>query len=119
MIFAGFPIDAKARIARFAAALVCVAPLAACSLFDINDYNPFAPEKYKMKVEPDVPATSIYDQGLARLSKDDGSGAAKNFTDLSKAYPDSEWSKKALQMTAYSQFKAGSYHDAEVSAEKY
>jgi outer membrane protein assembly factor BamD len=119
MIFAGLPTDTRARLTRFAAALVCVAPLAACSSFDINDFNPFAPEKYKMKVEPDTPATAYYDQGLARLNKEDGSGAAKKFTDLGKAYPDSDWSKKALLMTAYSQFKAGSYDDAETSAEKY
>jgi outer membrane protein assembly factor BamD len=105
-----------------AAAIIVTAPLAACSSvsnFDINDYNPFAPEKYKMRVEPETPPTTIYDQGLARLAKEDDSGAAKKFTDLSKAYPDSEWSKKALLMTAYSQFKAGSYDDAETSAEKY
>jgi outer membrane protein assembly factor BamD len=119
MIFAGFPIAARPRLARFAAALIWVAPLAACSSFDINDYNPFAPEKYKMKVEPDVPPATTYDQGLARLAKEDGSGAAKKFTDLGKAYPDSEWSKKALLMEAYSQFKAGSYDDAETAAEKY
>jgi outer membrane protein assembly factor BamD (BamD/ComL family) len=82
MIFAGLSNVAKGRLTRFAAALVCVAPLAACSSFDVNDYNPFAPEKYKMKVEPDTPPATFYDQGLARLSKDDGSGAAKKFTDL-------------------------------------
>jgi outer membrane protein assembly factor BamD len=119
MFFAGLPIDPKGRAARFAAVLAVAASLGACSSFDLNDYNPFAPEKYKMKVEPDVPATSIYDQGLARLSKDDGSGAAKKFTDLAKTYPDSDWSKKALLMTAYSQFKAGEYDDAETSAEKF
>ncbi len=66
-----------------------------------------------------MPATQIYDQGLARLAKEDGSGAAKKFADLGKNYPDSDWSKKALIMTTYSQFKAAEYDNAEQSAEKY
>jgi outer membrane protein assembly factor BamD len=119
MLFAFLPITSKGRAARLAAAILLAAPAAACGSFDINDYNPFGAEKYKMKVEPDVPASQIYDQGLARLAKEDGSGAAKKFVDLSKNYPDSEWSKKALLMTAYSQFKAGEYDNAEQSAEKY
>jgi outer membrane protein assembly factor BamD len=109
----------RARTARLAAAAVIVAPLAACSSFDINDYNPFGAERYKMKVEAEVPPSQTYDQGLARLAKEDGSGAAKKFTELGKNYPDSDWSKKALIMTAYSQFKAGEYDNAEQSAEKY
>jgi outer membrane protein assembly factor BamD len=119
MFFAFLPIESRALAARLAAAVVLAAPLAACSSFDINDFNPFAPERYKMKVEPDVPPSQIYDQGLARLAKEDGSGAAKKFNDLSKNYPDSDWSKKALIMAAYSQFKAGEYDNAEQSAEKY
>jgi outer membrane protein assembly factor BamD len=119
MFFAVLPNELLRRAARLAAAFAVVAPLAACGSFDIADYNPFGAEKYKMKVEPDVPASSIYDQGLARLAKEDGSGAAKKFTDLAKSYPDSDWSKKALLMATYSQFKAGEYDNAETSAEKY
>ena len=104
---------------RLAAVVAVAAPLAACGSFDVDDYNPFAPSKYKMKIEPDVPASQAYDQGLARLAKGDGSGAAKKFTDLSKDYPYSDWSKKALLMTAYSQFEAGEYDNCEQSAERY
>src|SRR5579859_7819007 len=98
MVFAFLPIELRALAARLAAAVVLAAPLAACSSFDINDFNPFAPERYKMKVEPDVPATQIYDQGLARLANENPGDAAKKFTDLGKSYPDSDWSKKALIM---------------------
>ncbi len=116
------PTESRARAMRLAMAVMFAAPLVACgslSSFDMSDLNPFGPEKYKMKVEPDVPASQIYDQGLARLAKEDGSGAAKKFAELSKNYPDSDWSKKALLMTTYSQFKAGEYDNAEQSAEKY
>jgi len=104
---------------RLAAVVAVAAPLAACGSFDIDDYNPFAASKYKMKIEPDVPASQAYDLGLARLAKGDSSGAAKKFTDLSKDYPYSDWSKKALLMTAYSQFEAGEYDNCEQSAERY
>ena len=122
MSFAVLPMDLKARAARLAVAFLVIAPLAGCSTisqFDISDFNPFGAEKYKMKVEADVPPTTVYDQGLARLAKEDGSGAAKKFTDLSKNYPYSDWSKKGLLMTAYSQFKAGEYDNCEQSTEKF
>jgi outer membrane protein assembly factor BamD len=106
-------------LGRLAGVVAIVAPLAACGSFDINDYNPFAAEKYKTKIDPDVPATEAYDQGLARLAKGDGSGAAKKFTDLAKDYPYSDWSKKGLLMTAYSQYSSGQYDSAEQSAERY
>ncbi len=51
MLFAFLPIEPRMRAARFIAAVVLVAPLAACGSFDINDYNPFGAERYKMKVE--------------------------------------------------------------------
>ena len=125
--FSGMPLSAIFRnrwdcarrlgpaLGRLAAVVAVAAPLAACGSFDVNDYNPFAAEKYKMKVEPDVPASQAYDQGLARLAKGDGSGAAKKFTDMSKEYPYTDWSKKALLMTAYSQFEAGEYESCEQS----
>ena len=126
MFLVAFPMNCNDRFKRLAAAAVRLAgvlalgaPLAACSSFDLNDYNPFGAEKYKMKVEPDVPATSIYDQGLARLAKGDGSGAAKKFGDLTKNYPDSEWEQKGLLMQTYSQYQAGDFDTAEQSAERY
>jgi outer membrane protein assembly factor BamD len=116
-------VSRSARIAaRLAAVLAVGVPLAACGSldsFDISDYNPFGAEKYKMKVEPDVPPTAVYDQGLARLAKDDGSGAAKKFEELNKNYPYSDWSKKALLMQGYSQFKAADYENAEQTCQRY
>ena len=54
---------------RLAAVVMAAASLGACSTFDninsISDLNPFGPEKYKTKIEQDVPPSSIYDQGLA------------------------------------------------------
>ena len=61
-----------------------------------------------MEIVPEVPAEQLYNQGLARLEGRDFEGAAKKFGDLDKQYPYSEWSRKALIMTAYSHYEGGS-----------
>ena len=107
----------KSFLAKLIVLALASAPLGACSTID--DLNPFGPEKYKTKIEPEVPPSAIYDQGLARLQKGDEEGAAKKFTDLGKQYPYSDWSKKGLLMTTYSQYQSGDYDSAEQSAEHY
>jgi outer membrane protein assembly factor BamD len=91
--------------------------LAGCST--LQDFNPFAGEKYKMEVEPIVPASTAYDQGLAKLANGDPTEAAKKFTELGKKYPGSDWARKGLLMTTYAQYQSGDYDDAAGSALKY
>jgi outer membrane protein assembly factor BamD len=91
--------------------------LAGCST--LQDFNPFAGEKYKMEVEPIVPASTAYDQGLAKLANGDPTEAAKKFTELGKKYPGSDWARKGLLMTTYAQYQSGEYDDAAGSALKY
>ncbi|HXT05816.1 MAG TPA: hypothetical protein VN715_02625, partial [Roseiarcus sp.] len=43
------------------------ASLGGCSSFSLADLNPFGGERYKMQVDPIVPASTVYDQGLAKL----------------------------------------------------
>src|SRR5579863_268442 len=75
-----------ARKTLFAGAVAGVAVgLASCSTFD--DWNPFAPAKYKTVIEPDVPASKVYDQGLAQLANGAPQAAAKKFTDLGDKFP--------------------------------
>ena len=101
-----------------AAAVVSVALSAsACSMID--EFNPFGGEKYKMEIEPDVPASKVYDQGLQKLANGAPAEAAKKFTDLGKQYPSSDWARKGLLMTTYAQYQAGDYDSAEPSAERY
>ncbi len=91
--------------------------LASCSMFD--DLNPFAGERYKMVIEPDVPASKAYDQGLAQLANGAPQEAAKKFTDLGEKFPDSDWARKGLLMTTYAQYQSGDFDSAETSAERY
>ncbi len=93
------------------------AALAGCST--LEDFNPFAGERYKMVVEPVLPASQVYDQGLAKLANGDPSEAAKKFTDLGKKYPGSDWARKGLLMTTYAQYQSGDYDDAAGSATRY
>src|SRR5215203_2190835 len=77
--------------------------LAGCdTLASINPFD--RTEKYKMEIVPEVPAEQIYNQG---------------FADLDKQYPYSEWSRKALIMTAYSHFEGGTYPEAISTSKRY
>lgn len=110
----GFELRAPGRLA---AALLLAATLAGCDT--LADFNPFAGEKYKMTVEPIVPASTAYDQGLAKLANGDPSEAAKKFTELGKRYPGSDWARKGLLMTTYAEFQSGAFDDAAGSAQRY
>ena len=104
----------------FSKAVVLVAgglTLTACDT--LSSLNPFGGEKYKMEIVPEVPAEQLYNQGLARLEGRDFEGAAKKFADLDKQYPYSEWSRKALIMTAYSHFEGQQWSDAISTSKRY
>ena len=72
-----------------------------------------------MVVEPVLPASQVYDQGLAKLANGDPGEAAKKFTDLGKKYPGSDWARKGLLMTTYAQYQSAEYDDAAGSAMRY
>jgi outer membrane protein assembly factor BamD len=95
-------------------------PASACSSVDsFNPLNMFGGDKYKTELVTEVPADDLYNQGLARLRKKDYDGAAKKFADLEKQYPYSQWQRKGLLMTTFSQYQNGSYDDAIGSAKRY
>jgi outer membrane protein assembly factor BamD len=103
-----------ARVAFVAASLIAVA---GCSSFDPFDL--FNNNKYVTKIDPTVPADTMYNQGLARLYSHDYDGAEKQFEGVGKAYPYTQWSRKALLMQTFAQYQAGQYDDAIGSARRY
>ena len=106
------------RPGRVIAALVAIGFCAsACSMID--SFNPFGPEKYKMEITPDTPASKTYDQGLEKLANGSPQEAAKKFTELGKQYPSSDWARKGLLMTTYAQYQAADFTGTETSAERY
>lgn len=108
---------ASPSVLRLAAAAALALGLGGCST--IESLNPFGGEKYETKIIADVPAETLYNQGLSRLKGGDGEGAAKRFDTLEKQYPSSQWSKKGLLMQTYSQYEAGKYDDAIASANRF
>src|SRR5687767_11252201 len=95
-------------VARVIALIAASLALAGCE--SLSSLNPFSSgEKYKMEIVPEIPAEQLYDEGLGRLKRSDHSGAAKKFVDLEKQHPYSEWSRKALIMTAYAHFEGQQY----------
>lgn len=95
---------------------VCGLGLGGCDALD--SINPFA-EKYKPEVIPDVPADKLYSEGLAKMEDKDYEGAAKKFGELDKAYSYSDWSRKALLMTAYANYEGAKYDDAINASKRY
>src|SRR5262249_53635350 len=92
------------------AMLLCLFALtvAACSLFD------------KDAIAPDEPADKLYNEGLFLLnSKKDPKEAAKKFEEVDRQHPYSEWARKALVMSAYAYYQAGSYEECINSARRY
>ncbi len=101
---------------------VIATSLSGCGVFDnfdLSDLNPLGGEKYKTVITPDVPASTVYDQGLAKLANGNPTEASKKFTELGKQFPNSDWSRKALIMTTYAQYQSGDYSSAIGSADHY
>ena len=117
MPIAKAPVSAT-PIVRTLALLACSVALAGCDT--LSALNPFDKgEKYKLEIVPEVPAETLYDEGLGRLKRKDYEGAAKKFVDLEKQHPYSDLSRKALMMTAYSRFEGGEYEDAINASKRY
>jgi outer membrane protein assembly factor BamD len=107
------------QTAAVAVSMAVSLPASADWLDSLNPMNLFSGEKYEPKVVPDVPAENLYNQGLARLQNKDYEGAAKKFAELDKQYPYSQWQRKAVLMTTFSQYQNGSYDDAIATAKRY
>jgi outer membrane protein assembly factor BamD len=107
----------RARILFAAAVAAMAVALSGCGSFD--DWNPFGNERYKTKIDPEVPASQVYDQGLGKLSNGAPQEAAKKFTQLGKQYPGSDWARKGLLMTTYADFQANDYDSAAESGKRY
>jgi outer membrane protein assembly factor BamD len=102
-----------------AGALALPAAARADMLDSLNPMNWFSGDKYKTEIIKDTPADDLYNQGLARLKARDYPAASKSFEALEKQYPYSQWQRKGLLMTTFSQYQSGSYDEAIGSARRY
>ena len=69
---------------------------------------------------PDEPADKLYNEGLYLLNEKTGpQGAAKKFEEVDRQHPYSEWARKALIMSSFAYYQAGSYEDAISAGKRY
>jgi outer membrane protein assembly factor BamD len=99
----------RTPLTRTAAAILLAMSLGACSsLFGKDD----APS--------DEPADRLYNQGLYLLNqKKDPKEAVKKFEEVDRQHPYSEWARKALIMSSYAYYTAGSYDECVTAAKRY
>ncbi len=100
-----------------AVASTCLVSSAYC--FSWEDLNPFGKSKYEQKVDPDVPADRLYNEGLIKMDKKDYEEAAKRFATLQREYPFSQWARKSLLLETYADYLHGSYTDTVSAADRY
>ncbi|MGA0530572.1 outer membrane protein assembly factor BamD [Hansschlegelia sp. KR7-227] len=94
---------------RLALALALTLPIAACSYFNEN----------KDEVGPDEPADKLYGEGLSSVNAGDYAAAQKKFNEVDRQHPYTEWGRKAVLMTTYTNYKSGKYTDAIASGKRY
>jgi outer membrane protein assembly factor BamD len=110
--------NGSGNMARGLCLLVGGLTLTGCD--SLSSLNPFdRTERYKMEVLPDIPADKLYNDGLALIEKRDFDGANKKFSTLEKQYAYSDWARKAVLMTAYSNFEGRQYDESVIAARRY
>jgi len=93
--------------AGFAAATLALGACQSTSLSDAQDLQPAE--------QPDV----LYNKGLALLRDGEVKDARAEFEEIDKQHPYSEYSRRAMIMTAYADFKRGDYQEAINNARRY
>ncbi len=64
-----------------------------------------------MKVDPNVPADRLYNEGLIKLENKDYETAAKRFAECAEAISVQQWARKSVLMEVYSNYLNASYTD--------
>jgi len=109
----------KLLAALAAPALAAQGFVSPASAFSLEDLNPFGPPKYEQKVDPQVPPDHFYNEGLSKLDKGDYEGSTKKFGDLQKRFPFTQWSRKALLMEVYANYRDGKTSETTSAADRY
>jgi outer membrane protein assembly factor BamD len=113
---ASVPVRSRAALRATLLALALGLVLGGCS--SLESLNIFA--KKDTVVISDQPADRLYNEGLFLLNqKKDYKAAAKRFEEVDRQHPYSEWSRKALLMSAFAYYEAKEYDDAISSARRY
>jgi outer membrane protein assembly factor BamD len=96
-------------LVRFALLAAVVLPISACSMFNAKEDD----------VAPDEPADKLYNDGLSGLNSGDYDAAKKKFSEVDRQHPYTDWGRKAVLMTTYSNYKSGKYEEAITNGNRY
>ena len=99
------------RVPATAVAICAPLFLAACASDDDIDLSTY--------VEETIPADQLYNQGLANLNAGRVKEAAKKFEAVDRQHPYSEYARRAMVMSAFTQYRQGNYSEAINSAKRY
>lgn len=102
------PIAGRLAFLRISAAALATLLLAACSSTDEDEL-----------ATTDVPAETLYNEGLALRNEGRLSEAADKFSELDKFYPYSEYARKSLINTAYLDYSRGKFPEAINAAKRF
>ncbi|MCX5497130.1 outer membrane protein assembly factor BamD [Kaistia dalseonensis] len=69
--------------------------------------------------EPDIPAGQLYNQALALMQNGKLKQAAARFDEVDKQHPYTEWARKALIMSAFTNYRLGNYDETVSAAKRY
>src|SRR5215470_2878147 len=97
--------DAR-QLLRALLLVLAVAPLPACS--SLGDW--FSKEE---RILPDEPADKLYNEGLYNLNQ------KREFEEVDRQHPYSEWARKSLIMSAYAYYESGAYEECITAAKRY
>jgi len=92
-----------------AVALCALVAVAGCSLTKDDDSVD----------EPDIPAGQMYNQALTLMQNGKLKSAAKQFEQVDQQHPYTEWARKALIMTAFTNYRLGNYDETVNAAKRY
>ena len=65
------------------------------------------------------PVDLLYSTGADRMDRRDWGGAVDYFREVERQHPYSEWSRRAILMTAFAHYEAGAYADAVGDADRF
>jgi len=100
------------RALRFASLVLVGVSLSACNSLFTKDEEEFA-------VINEEPAEVLYNEGLGLANTGAFKAAAKKFDEVERIHPYSEWARKSLIMSAYTNYESEQYTDAVSSAKRY
>jgi outer membrane protein assembly factor BamD len=90
--------------------LASAVAISGCSMF---------PKKKPTLAFEERPVELLYDAGATRLDKHEWTDAADYFHEVERQHPYSEWSRRAILMTAYAHYMANDYPEAIADSERF